>query len=631
MCGINGVYSTKTDEQLLNVVSQMNNEIIHRGPDDDGFFEEVNSKYSISMGMRRLSIIDLNTGNQPIFSDDKSKVVVFNGEIYNYKKLKDLLIAKGVDFKTSSDTEVIIKLYDEYGVDSFGMLDGMFAFSIFDKKLDKVFVVRDFFGEKPLYYYHKKNHFFWASELKSIKNQCKSELILSKNSVSLFFQLTYIPAPHTIYENVFKLEPNSYLELNCAKNSFALNKIKEIKNSEHKSYDHLSFDQAKKITKELIFDSVESRSISDVSIGTFLSGGVDSSIISYCLSKQLTKKIDTFSIGFQKKSFDETDKARTVSKIINSNHHEYIISDEDLISDTQHILLNYDEPFADPSALPTFLVSKYTSNYVKVALTGDGGDELFAGYNKYYMGKLNSIYSKYIPKSFHNLLLKNSSRFLRNTSDIRGFVFKANKLLKAIDYDDNFYFKIISLGFQEKELLSLFNSPTKNHELLKYYKKSFNNISSLNYYRDIDRKLSLEGDLLVKVDRASMLNSIECRSPFLNKKILNFTSQLPENYLLNGWNKKFLLKESFKEFFPANFLNKSKQGFAVPVGDWLKNSFKSELLSYIDKDFLLEQNIFDIDFITKIVEEHLNSLVDNTYRVWTFYCFQKWYVNNITV
>lgn len=629
MCGINGVYSKSKEKKLSKIVSEMNDTIYHRGPDDDGVFEEVNNDYSIAMGMRRLSIIDLNTGKQPIFTEDKNKVIVFNGEIYNYKILKSQLVNLGAEFKTSSDTEVIIKLYEEYGVDSFGMLDGMFVFSIYDKNLDKVFIARDFFGEKPLYYYQQENNLFWASELKSIKNQCGKKLILSKNSISLFFQLTYIPAPHTIYENVYKLEANSYIEFDCSENNLILKKIKDSEFSNQKSYKNISFNEAKVITRDLVFDSVRSRSISDVPIGTFLSGGVDSSIVSYCLSKEIDKKIDTFSIGFKKKSFDESDKARIVSKIINSNHHEYIISDKDLIDDADNILLNYDEPFADPSSLPTFLVSKYTSNNVKVALTGDGGDELFGGYNKYYMGKINNIYSKYIPQNLHNSLLKNSDRLLSSRSDKRGVVFKLNKLLRAVDYNNDFYFKIISLGFQDRELMNLFNFSSNNNELLNYYRGSFNKIISINDYRNVDIKLSLEGALLVKVDRASMLNSIECRSPFLNKDILNFTSQLPDNYLLNGWNKKFLLKESFKEFFPKKFLDKSKQGFAVPVGDWLKTSFRTELLGYIDKDFLLSQNIFNINFITKLVQDHLNSVIDNTYRVWTFYCFQKWYVNNI--
>ena len=457
MCGINGIYSSTKDEQLFRIVSQMNDDIIHRGPDDDGVYEELNNDYSIAMGMRRLSIIDLNTGKQPIFNKDKTKVIVFNGEIYNYKKLKSQLLNLGTEFKTSSDTEVILKLYEEYGVDSFGMLDGMFAFSIYDKTLDKVFITRDFFGEKPLYYFHDDANFYWASELKSIKRVSSTELNLSYDAISLFLQLTYIPAPHTIYDDVYKLEPNSFIEFDCNNNTFSLNEITNTSDGQNPFFDNLSFNDAKSVTRDLIFKSVRSRSISDVKLGTFLSGGVDSSIVSYCLSKESDKKIDTFSIGFENKSFDETNKARTISKLIDSNHHEHIISNNDLSKDIDTILLNYDEPFADPSALPTFLVSKYTSEHVKVALTGDGGDELFGGYNKYYMGKINNIYTKYIPEKAHDSVLKVSNNFLRDTKDKRGFKFKINKLLKAIDYDDDFYFKIISLGFQEKELQSILN------------------------------------------------------------------------------------------------------------------------------------------------------------------------------
>lgn len=629
MCGINGIYSSIKDEQLFRIVSQMNDDIIHRGPDDDGVYEELNNDYSIAMGMRRLSIIDLNTGKQPIYNKDKTKVIVFNGEIYNYKKLKSQLLNLGTEFKTSSDTEVILKLYEEYGVDSFGMLDGMFAFSIYDKTLNKVFITRDFFGEKPLYYFHDDANFYWASELKSIKRVSSTELNLSYDAISLFLQLTYVPAPYTIYEDVYKLEPNSFIEFDCNNNSFSLNEITNTTDGQNPIFDNISFKEAKSVTRDLIFKSVRSRSISDVKLGTFLSGGVDSSIVSYCLSRESGKKIDTFSVGFENKSFDETNKARTVSKLIDSNHHEHIISDKDLSIDIDKILLNYDEPFADPSALPTFLVSKYTSEHVKVALTGDGGDELFGGYNKYYMGKINNIYTKYISEKAHDSILKLSNNFLRETKDKRGFKFKINKLLKAVDYDDDFYFKIISLGFQEKELQSILNFSNNNIELFDYYRKNLTEIKSLKDYRDIDRRLSLEGALLVKVDRASMLNSIECRSPFLNKEILNFTTQLPDNYLLKGWNKKYLLKESFKKYFPNGFLEKSKQGFAVPVGDWLKTSFKNELLTYIDYDFLVKQNIFKFHLISKLVNDHLNSVNDNTYRVWTFYCFQKWYVNNI--
>ena len=360
-----------------------------------------------------------------------------------------------------------------------------------------------------------------------------------------------------------------------------------------------------------------------------MSGGVDSSIVSHCLNETVDSKINTFSIGFTKKNFDETEKSRKVAKLLGSNHHEFILSDKDLVDDLDNILSNYDEPFADPSALPTYMVSKYTSQQVKVALTGDGGDELFGGYNKYYVGKINNLYTKYISKKNHAKILSLSSKFLKQKNDNRGIIFKSNKLLKSINYENNFYFNIISLAFQRNELLNIFKSNNVESDILDTYNNQDNIINNLKHFREIDRKISLEGDLLVKVDRASMLASIECRAPFLNMKILNFVEQLPEKYLLNGWNKKYLLKEAFKDIFPKNFLNKSKQGFAVPVGDWLRKSFRKELLFYIDRSFLIKQDIFNVDYIIHIVMSHLNSTNDNTYRVWTFYCFQKWYVLNI--
>jgi asparagine synthase (glutamine-hydrolysing) len=603
----------------------MNNFIIHRGPDADGEFVTTDDDFSISMGMRRLSIIDLNTGNQPIYSEDLSKVIVFNGEIYNYQILKDQLINQGCVFKTNSDTEVILKLYEKEGVKSFGKLDGMFAFSIYDKTIGKVYIARDFFGEKPLYYSQTKNGFIWASELKSIIGTLTNKPQIDTTSLSLYFQLTYIPAPFTIYKGIHKLEANHYIELHCEQNSHS---IVEIDKPINKLITQ-SKKEAVTLTHDLVKKSVLSRSISDVPLGTFLSGGVDSSIVSLCLAQQQEKKIDTFSIGFDKKSFDESDKSRLVSKLINSNHHEFIISEKDLTANIDEIILNFDEPFADSSALATYLVSNKTKDFVKVALTGDGGDEVFGGYNKYYMGKLNQKYTSIIPKKMHSNSLQILDKLLSTKEDSRGLRFKANRLLKSINYEGIFYYNIISLGFNDSEIKSILQSNVYKPNTFNYYKEKLGfECSSIRDFRLIDKQLSLEGDMLVKVDRTSMLASLECRAPFLNKELWDFTNQLPDSYLINGWDKKHILKEAFKEYFPKDFLNKSKKGFGVPVGDWLRSELRSELLSYIDKVFIIKQNIFQFDVVSKLIHNHLDSKIDNTFRVWTFYCFQKWYKNN---
>jgi asparagine synthase (glutamine-hydrolysing) len=626
MCGINGIITSGSFDLNIvkNYIKIMNDSIVHRGPDEDGTFIIDMKNYCCSMAMRRLSIIDLNSGSQPIFSEDRNLVIVFNGEIYNYSILRKNLLDMGYNFNTNSDTEVILKLYEIHGENSFKMLDGMFAFSIYDRTKDKIFIARDFFGEKPLYYYYTNDGLVWASELKSIIKILSNKPEIDRSSLSLYFQLTYIPAPFTIYKNIRKLEANHYIQFDCINNVLSINKTL----SEQKSFTIESENDAILKTRELVNQSVLSRSISDVPIGTFLSGGVDSSIVSFCLSKQQSNKIETFSIGFENKSFDESEKSRLVSKIINSNHHEFIITEKDFTDNIDEIILNFDEPFSDSSALATYLVSKKTKNFVKVALTGDGGDEVFGGYNKYYIGKLNQKYTSIVPEIIHSNSLKLIKKILATKEDSRGIRFKINKLFSSINYRNDFYFNIISLGFKETEIQSIFNSDFNYLNGLQYFKDKFqtDNNSILNF-RAIDKEISLEGDMLTKVDRTSMLASLECRAPFLNKELWDFTNQLPDSYLINGWDKKHILKEAFKDFFPKDFLNKSKKGFGVPVGDWLRSYLRLELVKYIDKSFIMNQNIFNYEVILKLVMDHLDSKVDNTFKVWTYYCFQKWYTN----
>ncbi len=628
MCGING-FITKTDNHPNNLAEQihaMNDRIVHRGPDEGGTFTYPDELANVALGMRRLSIIDLSSGSQPIFSDDNQKVIVFNGEIYNYREIREQLRQKQVVFKTKSDTEVILRLYEMEGEEAFGKLDGMFAFSIYDKTRDKMFIARDFFGEKPLYYTDATDQFMWASELKSMVDFLSEKPKVSKKGLNHFLRLTYIPAPYTIYENIYKLEANHYITYDLKSHTYTVNEI----NTSKTVFDGpLSFQEAKKKTRELVLESIESRSISDVPLGTFLSGGVDSSIVSLCLSELTDKKIDTFSIGFKKASFDETDKSRIVAKLINSNHHEFIIDEDDLKDNIHEILLNFDEPFSDTAALPTYLVSKKTRDYVKVALTGDGGDEVFGGYNKYYVGKLNNRYTSIVPEALHGLIRKASNVLLTTKDDKRGKRFKVRKMVEAVNYKGDYYWDIISLGNTENQLKDLILPDKFETDLFAEYrdKLGIQKPKTLNDFRTIDRALSLEGGMLAKVDRTSMLCSLECRAPFLNKKLWDFTLGLPENFLMQGWNKKYILKEAFKGSFPNQFLEKSKQGFGSPVGDWLKSSLRAELESYILPKFLESQELFNVENTTRLVKDHLSNKKDSTYSVWAFYCFQKWYVN----
>ena len=624
MCGINGlVYKNAENTDVQSIIGKMNQKIIHRGPDEDGFFVEHLEDKTIAFAMRRLSIVDLSTGKQPIFTEDKSKVIVFNGQIYNSEELKKTLVQKGFVFHTSSPAEVVLKLYEYFGLEAFKMLDGVFAFSIYDKILGKIFIARDFFGDKPLHYQHSEKGLIWASELKSIISVLDKKPEIDNTGLNLYFQLTYIPAPFTIYKGISKLESNSFIEYDVNTNAL---KIHEI-HSEKIEKQQISFDEAKKNVRKLVEESVSSRSVSDVSLGAFLSGGVDSSIISLCLSKQSDSKIDTFSIGFDKKSFDETDKSRLVANLIGSNHHEFVISEKDLTSHLDEILLNFDEPFADSSALPSYIVASKTADYVKVALTGDGGDEVFGGYNKYLIGGINQKYTSLVPKFLHQSVLKVANALTKQKGDERGLKFKVRKALNSIDYDHSFFYNIIKLGFTDKEMSIYLNEKDRVKNPLAYYQQRIPNPKNLTDFRNVDKMISLEGDMIVKVDRTSMLASMECRAPFLTREIWNYTLSLPDEYLLKGNNKKMILKKAFENEFPEQFLEKSKKGFGVPVGDWLRQGMRSELLSYIDDKFLEEQDIFDIQNIKKIVLNHLNSVEDNSFKIWTFYCFQKWYKN----
>jgi asparagine synthase (glutamine-hydrolysing) len=629
MCGINGIIAktNRNEDEISSILNNMNNLIIHRGPDEDGLFSEENDLFTVGMAMRRLSIIDLSSGKQPIFSDDKQIVIVFNGEIYNYRVLKSKLVAEGVTFNTSSDTEVILKAYEQYGVESFQWLDGMYGFSIYDKNINKLFIARDFFGEKPLYYTHTDKEFIWASELKSIINTIDYTPEISKKGLNLYFRLTYIPAPHTIYDNIFKLEANHYIEYDLTSHNTTIHKINE--EPKPKAI-NISFDDAKAKTKELVYNSVDSRSIADVGLGTFLSGGVDSSIISLCLAQSTDKKIDTFSIGFKKASYDETDKSRVVADMVNSNHHEFIIDEDDLKNNIHEILVNFDEPFSDTAALPTHLLSEKTREHVTVALTGDGGDEVFGGYNKYYIGKMNKRYTSIVPKGIHKTIANLSNKYLINKDDTRGRKFQINKLLNSINYNGDFYWDIISLANTSNQISEIISPEYYEENLFQEYKDVLGKqkIESLTDFRLVDKILSLEGGMLAKVDRTSMMTSLECRAPFLNKELWEFTNTLPENYLMKGWNKKHILKEAFRDQFPDEFLEKGKSGFGSPTGDWLRQSLRKELESYIEPDMLNSQGIFNVDFITKLVQDHLDSKKDSTFRVWSYYCFQKWYKYN---
>lgn len=394
MCGINGIISNHNKPDLASRIGRMDDLIFHRGPDEDGVYVD---DEKVAFGMRRLSIIDLTHGKQPIKNADGSLVIVFNGEIYNYRVLKQALQNKGVSFNTSSDTEVILKLYELYGNDSVKELNGMFAFSIHNKKSKEVFIARDRFGEKPMYYTKTADEIIWASELKSIVEQKPEVKKISPEALQLFLSLSYIPAPYTIYQNVYKLEPGCSMVINTETLDITIQKYWDTKPGEPTNRIE-NYTEAAKQVEKLLFDSVEKRMIADVPIGVFLSGGVDSTIIASIMSKLSNQKIKTFTVGYRNKRYDESGRAALIAKEVNSEHYECLLDYDEVIGDIDKVILNYDEPYADPSCLPTYFISHKTSSFVKVALTGDGGDEVFGGYNKYLLHTYGRLYQAVVPK-----------------------------------------------------------------------------------------------------------------------------------------------------------------------------------------------------------------------------------------
>jgi|SRR5690625_241021 len=495
---------------------------------------------------------------------------------------------------------------------------------VYDKKNKKLFIYKSFFSKSPIYYHSTGDSFIWSDSLPQIKSFCKNDLEINKQALSLFFSLTYIPPPYTIYEGINKLPNNHVLILDCTELSLSVDELSDNTVSVDKN---ISFLEAKKQTFEKVMHSVEN--LNKNNFGSLLSGGVDSAVISYCFSKVSNNPIKTLSLGFENNKYDESEAAKTVAKSINSEHYAIYLNKEETINQLDYILNLVAEPFADSSLLPSYIIAKEAKKHVSGVLTGDGGDEVFGGYNKYYIGKLNNMYTKFIPSKIHDFLLNKSELFLKKKKDVSGLTFKANKAISSFSYKNDFYYNVISLGFKQKDLEVLFNNAYNiGDTVFDFYKNGMPKVSTIHDFRKVDYKISLQGDMISKVYHANKAVGLDYHSPFMNKDLWFFANSLPENFLMKGWNKKYILKEAFKEYFPKNHFNLPKKGFGIPVGDWLRNELKEELLTFIAIDFLEAQAIFHIAKIQEIVENHISGKVDNSFKVWTFYCFQKWYLNN---
>lgn len=617
MCGITGKVNYNYSKGVNpEEIKEMADSLFHRGPDDEGYY----IKNNIGLGFRRLSIIDLHSGHQPLSNENESIWIVFNGEIYNYQELQQNLIKQGHIFKTQTDTETIIHLYEQYGTECLKYLQGMFAFAIWDSNKQQLFCARDRFGIKPFYYYADDEKFIFGSEIKAIMKSKEVNKTLSSDALDSYFAFGYITSDISIYENIKKLQPAHFLLLSLKKSAnIKINRYWEI--NFEPDYSKTESQWMAEI-EESFSETVKHHMISDVPLGAFLSGGIDSSSVVAMMAKNSNLPIKTFSIGFHEQEFSELKYAREVANKYGCEHHEQIVEPES-ISLLPKLVHAYDEPFADASAIPTYYVSKLARQYVTVALSGDGGDELFAGYQGY--SKFKSINT--FPLSFNNskinkLIWGSIHKLIPQSTRGKGLMYLLSQHKQyAYAYQAN---------WTPQERIKLLQNSNENI-VMKYaelYKRKImeqNNqhdfITNLQY---VDLQTYMVDNILTKVDRASMMNSLEVRVPFLDHNFAELSFKIPWDLKFKGNNKKYILKKSMGKYLPENILNHPKQGFGVPLASW----FKNDLREYVNDTLLstnpLFANYLDKNYVRKIVENDRKGKRDFNFKIWSLIFFEEW-------
>jgi asparagine synthase (glutamine-hydrolysing) len=590
----------------------MNDSLMHRGPDGGGFF----TAPGIGLGHRRLSIIDLEGGDQPIYNEDNSIVIVFNGEIYNYRELREDLIAKGHAFKTHSDTEVIVHLYEEEGTDCVLKLNGMFAFAIWDKNKQRLFCARDRFGEKPFYYTVNQGVLYFASELKTIKLTPNFDPSIDLSAVDDYLAYGYIPAPQSIYKNVSKLSAANYL-------------VWEAGNLHIKRYWSPSFpaepikieeEEAVHQLRSLINDSIKLRLRSDVPVGAFLSGGIDSSLMVALATQQTDQTISTFSVGFSERDFDELGSAKVIADQYNTNHHEIMVDSLDL-SLFPKIVAHFDEPFGDASAIPTYYVTQAAAEHVKVCISGDAGDEFFCGYTRYRYEPFEQ-YVDLVPEGIRKAALGAIASVIPD--HIRG----KGRLRRYAVSGHQRYQRMIG-PFDPTERVQLFRPEYQKHIDKKatyiepYFSKN-SRLDPISQRMHADQLTYLSDDILVKVDRDSMWHSLEVRVPFLDHRITDFANSLPYHIKNKNGNQKYLLKQILKDLAPEEITTRAKKGFGLPLVHWFRDRFStfSEELMLSNDSF--SNQFFEPNKIKSLIDGHNKGHRDLSRRIWTLLWFEQW-------
>lgn len=622
MCGIAGKYDLYHKRSIdRDLISKMCSQIVHRGPDDEGIFV----KDWIGLGMRRLSIIDIEGGRQPIFNEDETIIVVYNGETYNFKSLKESLLERGHIFTTATDTEVLVHAYEEYGVDFVERLRGMFAFALWDATRKRFILARDRMGKKPLYYFHHNGFLWFGSEIKSILVDPDVKRSVDLQALDYYLSFNYIPAPSTIFKDIKKLPPAAILVCENGKlqvnKYWTLNNLSNASTNEHECTERLY---------ESLSEAVKIRLVSDVPLGAFLSGGIDSSIIVGLMAEHSTSPVKTFSIGFDDEDFSELEYAKIISEVFSTDHHEYVVT-SDVQELIPRLIWHYTEPVGDSSAIPTYYVSKMTRQSVTVALSGDGGDELFAGYGKYPIiqditskNKLNSLLRTMITRVF----LAQNLGFLPLQSIVPRIQRSLSYRLSTAKHRDFIWITHFD-GFLKNHLYSPHLKRAIQKDLSSAYYQSRtsqspdNDVLSQILYTDLTSYLP--DDLLIKVDIASMANSLEVRCPFLDHEFVSLAVSIPNSLKLRNGESKYILKKAFAKVLPDRILKRKKMGFSIPIDRWFRTDLKEFSEEILLHDRRNVDSFFNRSFLKHLLDSHASGENNHGTLLWLLLNFVLWH------
>ena len=622
MCGICGVVSRDGENPVSETLLRtMNNTMIHRGPDDAGHFIDGTA----GIAMRRLSIIDLSTGRQPITNEDDTIWIVFNGEIYNYLELRRKLIARGHQFSTHSDTEAILHAYEEYGDDCVNHLIGMFAFAIWDSNHHRLLLARDRVGIKPIYYHLSNAHFIFGSELKAVLAHPDTPRDVNMTALSHFLTLEYVPSPHTIFNEVYKLPPGHRLIMENGRiqieQYWNVPQI-AVPTSDAECIEHLT---------ELIRDAVKIRLMADVPLGAFLSGGIDSSTIVSFMSEQMSTPVQTFSIGFGDPTYNELPYARMVAERYGTDHYEQFL-EADIAEMSLRLVSHFDEPFGDFSIFPTFLVSQMARQYVTVTLSGDGGDELFGGYDTYVAQQMDQRYYGRLPSWIRQKAMPSLLSLIPPQPAKKGLVNKAKRFVEG---------GALPAAWQHTRWMMFMDESAKAHLftpavlaelgaetpgwLLEQYFAEASQRDLLAQQQYVDVKTYMTDDILVKVDRMSMAASLEARVPLLDHRIVEFALNLPPHLKMHKGETKVALRRVMADRLPAEVLHKPKEGFSIPLKHWLRTDLRPLMTDLLAADTVRRRGYFQPETVTRWVSEHLSKQANHSHRLWALMVFELWH------